>query len=125
MNPEHALILFAHGARDARWSEPLQALRAALATRLPGSAVEVAFLELQAPTLDQALQGLAASAVRRIDVVPVFWAIGGHVATDLPAMVDRFRAAHPRIEVDVLPVLSALPGMVEFIADAVGVLAKR
>lgn len=124
MASEHAVVLFAHGARDPRWAEPLHALRTALQARMPASAVGTAFLELQAPALGQALEDLGTAGVRRIDILPVFWGIGGHVATDLPALVDRFRADHPAVAVTVLPVLSDLPGMIDFIAEAVSVAAR-
>lgn len=44
---------------------------------------------------------------------------GGHVANDVPPLPARFRAQYPRVQLRLLPMLSALPGMTNFIADAV------
>jgi sirohydrochlorin cobaltochelatase len=115
----HAIVLFAHGARDARWGHPLERLRSVLAQRQPGVPVQAAFLERMEPRLEPALAALAAAGVRSIAIAPVFWSAGGHVTGDLPAMVARFRAAHPGVRIDVLPVLSELPGMSEFLAEAI------
>ena len=119
-----AFVLFAHGARDPRWSRTLAALAAALEHRHPGGTVRTAFLELQAPSLEQALDSLAAEGLDEIRIVPVFWAAGGHVNEDLPRMVAEARRRHPQLAIAVLPVLSELPGMLEFIADAVSAAAE-
>jgi sirohydrochlorin cobaltochelatase len=47
----HALILFAHGARDARWSLTLGELARRVAARRPETLVLQAFLEFQSPDL--------------------------------------------------------------------------
>src|SRR5262245_7696055 len=80
---DHALILFAHGARDARWAQTLQVLRQAVLARRPESLVELAFLEFQTPTLSDALASAVAAGCSRIDIAPVFWASGGHVTNDV------------------------------------------
>lgn len=41
-----ALVLFAHGARDARWREPFDRLRERLAAQQPDVDTRLAFLEL-------------------------------------------------------------------------------
>lgn len=114
-----AVILFAHGARDARWSMTLGELQKRVQARLPDAHVGVAFLEFQPPTLDAALERAIDAGARAIDVMPVFWANGGHMASDVPPLLSGLRASHPGLELRLLPVLSELPGMLDFIADAV------
>lgn len=112
------LILFAHGSRDPRWADPLEAL--ALQAKVsseaePGLLVAMAFLEQQTPTLDEALDALAADC-GVIEVFPVFWAANGHVKRDLPALVERARQRHPDVVITVLPVLSEVPGLLPHLA---------
>lgn len=114
----HAIVLFAHGARDHRWGVALERLRQALLAQQPQLRIALAFLELQPPTLPETLAALAAEGVTAIDIAPVFWARGGHVAADLPALVAQFTAQHPSRTVRILPVLAELPGMNAFIAQA-------
>jgi sirohydrochlorin cobaltochelatase len=121
-----SLVLFAHGARDARWSASLDALAGAIRAHAGQVSVRTAFLELQTPTLLQALEEAASEGARRIHVVPVFWAGAGHVENDLPPLLAEFGARYPQVTVRVLPVLSELPGMLDFIARTVGeVLSRR
>lgn len=92
-----ALILFAHGARDARWLAPFERLQALLRARLPGVAVELAFLELMSPRLPELVQTLAAQGCDEVTVVPVFFGRGGHLLRDFPPLVEELRQAHPDI----------------------------
>jgi sirohydrochlorin cobaltochelatase len=114
-----AIILFAHGARDVRWSGTLSDLSRRVQSRAPDAFVAVAFLEFQPPTLESILGEAIERGCVDIDVLPVFWASGGHVANDLPPLLADLRRKHPGIELRLLPVLSELPGLLDFVADAV------
>ncbi len=57
---DSALILFAHGARDAAWAEPFQRLQKLVQAQLPGVAVALAFLELMTPQLPELTEVLVA-----------------------------------------------------------------
>ncbi|SPA26483.1 sirohydrochlorin chelatase [Cupriavidus taiwanensis] len=92
---DRALVLFAHGARDARWREPFERLQQKLVAALPGCEVRLAFLELMSPLLAETLAELAADGVAEVTVVPVFFGQGGHIRRDLPALLDQCRQAHP------------------------------
>lgn len=115
----HCVILFAHGARDERWSQTLISLRELVAHKLPSAQVALAFLEFQSPSLPEVLEHAVRTGCTRIDLVPVFWASGGHVANDLPPLLARFRVANPLVEIQQLPVLSEIPGLLDFIAEFV------
>ncbi|TAL54417.1 CbiX/SirB N-terminal domain-containing protein [Pandoraea sp.] len=92
-----ALILFGHGARDARWAEPFERLRQMLAAARPELHVALAFLELMSPSLPDAIAAAVSTGCREITVVPMFLGQGGHVRRDLPNLIDACRAAHPEL----------------------------
>jgi sirohydrochlorin cobaltochelatase len=116
---QQGVILFAHGARDTRWSETLAELRQRVHARCQDAHVSVAFLEFQPPNLETALADTIALGCTGIDVVPIFWANGGHVANDLPPLLVRVREQHRQTEINLLPVLSELPGLLDYIADVI------
>lgn len=109
------LVLFAHGARDARWREPFDRLQAKLTTLLPDTAVRLAFLELMEPSLPVALAELAGAGVAEVTVVPVFFGQGGHIRRDLPALIDQCRAQYPAMRID----CATAVGEAESVLDAI------
>jgi sirohydrochlorin cobaltochelatase len=94
------LILFAHGARDARWREPFERLVHKVEAARPDLAVGLAFLELMQPDLATAADALAARGCKTLRIVPVFLGQGGHVREDLPAAVELVRQRHPELAIE-------------------------
>ena len=93
------MILFAHGARDPRWAEPLYRLRERLGKALPGVPVVIAFLEFSEPDLPRAATELLAAGCGSLCIVPIFLGQGGHVRRDLAALVDALAARHPGVDI--------------------------
>jgi sirohydrochlorin cobaltochelatase len=112
-----ALVLFAHGARDAQWSEPFRAIRQAVAKARPDLTVELAFLELMQPPLGDCIAQLAGSGHRRITVAPLFLAQGGHLKRDLPRLLRDLGAKHPAAKIDVLPPIGEVTELLNAISD--------
>jgi sirohydrochlorin cobaltochelatase len=114
-----ALILFAHGARDPEWANPMRRVRAAMQQREPNLRVELAFLEFMAPNLGDCARTLVEEGYDAISVVPMFIAQGGHLKNDVPVLMDELRNAHP----DVRFVLSPPVGETEAIVQAMATYA--
>ena len=92
------LVLFAHGARDARWAEPFKRLRERVARASPDVRVALAYLEIMSPDFDTAATALCDAGCRTIILVPVFLGQGGHIRNDLPLLLQRAAARHPECE---------------------------
>ncbi len=116
MNDKHALVLFAHGARDPRWAQPFMKLQSAAQQQLPGAEVELAFLELMEPRLPAVVDRLVADGCTCISVVPVFLGQGGHVLRDLPPMIEELRARHPQLQLSVSNAVGESPEVLQAIA---------
>ena len=101
MTLQTALILFAHGARDARWAEPFQRLQQQVQQARPDVAVRLAFLELMSPRLPELVAELAGQGCVDMRVVPVFFGQGGHIRRDLPLLVEQLRKDHPQVRFSV------------------------
>lgn len=112
-----ALILFAHGARDARWAEPFRKLQEIIAVARPELQVSLAFLEFMEPRLPDRVAELALAGCGSVTVVPVFFGQGGHVLRDLPPMVDALRAAYPALRLSVAPAVGEDPDVLHAIAS--------
>ena len=115
---ETGLILFAHGARDPRWTAPFDAVAACVRAAQPDLPVRLAFLELMTPTLPEAGAELVALGCRHLHVLPMFLGAGGHVRRDLPLLVQVLRTHHPALEVTVLPAVGEIDSVAAAMAQA-------
>jgi len=118
-----AVILIAHGARDARWMEPFHALRRTLAERLAPKKVAVAFMEFAAPTLAEATDDVRRAGATRVLVAPFFLSGGGHVAKDIPELVDAERRRHPDVTFVTAGAVGEEPEVIAGMVEAVARLA--
>jgi sirohydrochlorin cobaltochelatase len=119
----NAVVLFAHGARDARWAEPFTAIAERMRDIDPKRPIEIAFLELMTPDLAMAVRRLVVGGASRVDVVPLFLGTGGHVRNDLPPLIERLRADHPGVELRLHPAIGENAAVVDAIAAAAVALA--
>ena len=94
---KRALLLLAHGARDALWAAPFEDLAQRLRALAPDSSVRLSYLDFIAPDLKTAGAELAHSGCQRIDVMPLFLGSGGHVRNDVPRLMQELAAEHPHI----------------------------
>lgn len=113
---KRALILFAHGARDARWAEPFKRLQQLLQAQGAGTTVALAFLELMSPRLPEVVAELADNAVNDVTIVPVFFGQGGHVLRDLPVIVDTLRTDYPNMQFQIANAVGEDPHVLQAIA---------
>jgi sirohydrochlorin cobaltochelatase len=114
-----ALILFAHGARDPRWAEPLGRIQQLVAARVaPGLQVHQAFLELMSPSLTELIARLALQQINDITVVPVFLGQGGHVRNDLPQLINELQSLYSQIQFTLTPAIGEDPRVLDAIANA-------
>jgi len=111
------LVLFAHGARDPEWAEPFRAIAARVAAGRKDLTVKLAFLEMQPPSLADAITELAAAGHGTIHIAPLFMAQGGHLKKDVPLLLDGIRERHPGLILTLLPAIGDVPGLRDAIAD--------
>ncbi|HEV3427824.1 MAG TPA: CbiX/SirB N-terminal domain-containing protein [Paraburkholderia sp.] len=115
---KHGMILFGHGARDARWKEPFTRLAAKLAAaRGHGGPVDLAFLELMTPGLPDAIDAQIAQGCTTITVVPVFFGQGGHIRRDLPALIAQCQDAHPDVKLNCATAVGEDDGVLDAIVQ--------
>ena len=117
-----ALILFGHGARDTRWREPFDRLASLWKAQHPNVRVELAFLELMQPSLEEAIAALAGTGASEVVVVPVFFGQGGHLRNDFPVLLTACQEKFPGVVLSATPAVgedeAVLQAIIEFGARA-------
>ena len=108
-NPKSSLILFAHGSRDPKWAEPFKSIQSLIRAQAPDLRVELAFLELMQPGIQECLTSLAKEGVKRVSVVPIFLAAGRHLREDLPVLIAPIRTQFPMLEINICAPIGEIP----------------
>jgi sirohydrochlorin cobaltochelatase len=115
---KRGLLLFAHGARDARWALPFEDVARRIRT-LDGSVlVELSYLEFMAPTLREGGERLAAAGCDQVDVIPLFLGAGGHVRKDLPELLKQLASEHGVVRWRLRRAIGEIDSVIEAMARA-------
>ncbi|HEX3096306.1 MAG TPA: CbiX/SirB N-terminal domain-containing protein [Usitatibacter sp.] len=109
------IVLFVHGSRDPEWARPFEAIRARIGASRPEYPIEIAYLEIMRPTLEEAIASLVDGGAPAITVFPLFMAQGGHLKQDLPRILEAIRASHPRVPIALEPAIGEVPEILEAI----------
>jgi len=107
------ILLVGHGTRDPRGQAQFMELARRLAARYPVTPLAACYLELVEPSVDEAVDRLAAQGVERVVAVPVMLFAAGHVLRDIPAAVQVALENHPRVSLAMTDALGCDPRLVE------------
>jgi sirohydrochlorin cobaltochelatase len=113
---QHAIILFAHGSRDALWRRPIEAVANQMKQLSPDTQVACAYLELTEPDLPTTVAGLVQTGVNAIRIVPMFLGVGRHAREDLPLLLQDLITQHPGVTFDLRNAIGEEPEMTRAMA---------
>ncbi|WP_293029658.1 CbiX/SirB N-terminal domain-containing protein [Natronococcus sp.] len=111
---DEAILLVGHGSRREKSNEQVRELAAGLEDRLE-IPVDAAFLELAAPSIDEAFASLA-PLTSRVTVVHCSLFAASHVKNDVPLAIERARATHD-LEIDNGAHLGIHPALLDLLDD--------
>lgn len=117
-----ATILLAHGSSDPNWIKPFDELLERIRTGIEDQTtrVELAYMELANPTLEEKVESLANEGYTHIDILPLFFAAGRHLRLDVPAQLEALQKEHL-----IKLTLFAPVGLEQEVADAIGHVVLR
>ena len=116
------LVLAAHGSRDPRFAVTAERVRDAVGVALPGVTVALAYLDLNEPTVTDALD---ASVGSHVVVVPLLFSSAFHATVDLPGILDAFREHHHDTPITQTPPLGGDGRLVDALADRLAHIGTR
>lgn len=87
-----ATLLLAHGSSDPNWLAPFSDLLTNIRKGLDGERVELSYMELAEPSMEDQILKLAEEGFTHIDVMPLFFAAGRHLRKDVPGQLDALQA---------------------------------
>ncbi|MFE9580212.1 sirohydrochlorin chelatase [Nocardia sp. NPDC006044] len=114
-----ALIAVAHGSRDPRSAATMAAVVGGIAAGRPGVDVRLAFLDLNAPSVEQVVDAVAAQGHTQAVVVPLLLGNAFHARVDLPGLLAAAHARHPQLQLTQADVLGADSRLIGALRDRV------
>nr|WP_199825418.1 CbiX/SirB N-terminal domain-containing protein [Streptomyces sp. XY511] len=113
MGVSPVLLVIAHGSRDPRHAATVHALTRRARALRPGLRVETAFLDFNAPRVEQVLSALHAEGVRDVVALPLLLTRAFHAKADIPAALSDALTRLPGLSVSVADVLGPSPLLVD------------
>lgn len=115
------MIIAGHGTRDAAGEAESRRLVALVAEKLAPVPVSVGFVELNEPSIDDAVAAAldAQEDPAQAVVVPMMLGTGGHVRHDIPDAIEAGRASHPDADVRYADYLGHDPRLIAALAERI------
>ena len=111
-----AILLVGHGTRDETGQRQFLQLAEQLRAAAAPTRVEVAYIELQSPTIDEALLSLHRQGIEKVTLSPALLFAAGHAKQDIPAAVSAARGKAPELVVKIAEPLGCHEAIVELAA---------
>ena len=118
-----AILLVDHGSQLDAANELLDQIAEGVRRRRRDAIVEVAHMELAAPSLAEGIARCAARGASEVVVCPYFLGPGRHTSRDIPRLVEEARVTHPSLRVSVAAPLGFDERLVDLVlarADSAG-----
>jgi sirohydrochlorin cobaltochelatase len=119
------LVLLAHGSKDPRWRAPFEQLAQRLRQELGDQNVRLAYMEFIAPTLMDVASECVGQQIVRLKVLPLFMAVGAHIAKDIPEQAAAAQRQFPQLTIEVLPPIGEDVRLLQLVEQLALEAAKR
>ncbi|MGH3900999.1 MAG: CbiX/SirB N-terminal domain-containing protein [Pseudonocardiaceae bacterium] len=113
------MLVVGHGSRDADGVDEFWALAKTIRAVAGDLVTGFGFIELSAPTVDEAIDDLVARGATEIVSVPLVLLPAGHLKNDSPAALARARARHPGVHFSLARDLGIEPHVLAVAADRI------
>jgi len=118
-----ALLVMVHGSPRPVANEDMYRVVALVKERGAFDAVQVGFMECNAPTIPEAVEACVAEGAGRVVAVPYFLHTGTHVADDLPTLLEEAQTRYPQVEFAMGRYLGASPRLTDILGERAGAVS--
>lgn len=115
------ILYVAHGTRLKQGVEEAKLFVSELNNHLPIQIQEIAFLEFQTPTMEDACEQLIQKGVTTIYLFPLLLFAAGHAKDDIPKIIAKVRRKYPHITIYNMGVLGVSAELAQIVANRVKV----
>ncbi|MCG0275682.1 MAG: CbiX/SirB N-terminal domain-containing protein [Thermosediminibacteraceae bacterium] len=94
-----ALLLIAHGSREGDCARVMEKILKKVKSSGVIGLAEVAYVQFQHPTIEEAVRSLTDSGAKEILAVPFFLFEGVHVKCDIPHQLRKAASEYPAVKI--------------------------
>ena len=109
------LILLAHGSSTKEWADAFFAMTKRV--RESFADADLAFMELSEPSLEAACCEANEHGYTHVRVLPLFLAVGRHLKSDVPRMIEEYEKRFG-LHIELLPPVGQHPAIEKAMFDA-------
>lgn len=114
---KQALLVMVHGSPRPIANNDMFAVVDVIRERGVYPIVEVGFMEINEPSIPEAIERCVAQGAERVLAVPYFLHTGNHVTDDLPTLLEAAQAKYPQVEFLMGDYLGHDPLLAEVVAE--------
>lgn len=114
-----AVLLVSHGSRSHQTKREVQALVSELRKTSDVPLLEMAFLEIESPSIDEGIDRCVAQGASQILILLNFLNAGRHVDVDIPAIVYESQLKHPKVSIQISEPVGQHPGVKNLFQDLI------
>ncbi|HIE26313.1 TPA: sirohydrochlorin cobaltochelatase [Candidatus Poribacteria bacterium] len=113
-----AILLLGHGSQAVGANQAMYRVTE-LIRQQTGYIVEVGFMALNSPSIEDAVANCIVQGAHKIVVIPYFLHLGVHVQRDLPRRLAEIKRQYPDVEIMMGKHLGFHPKLVEVVLDRI------
>ena len=110
-------LFIAHGSRESAAQQGFEALLKSLTRPLAPHAVCGAYLTLNEPSIEQAVEGWVKKGQSDFVIVPLFFFEGAHLKNDIPQILADLKLKYADVHFHVMPALASIEGFAGWVAE--------
>ncbi len=114
-----ALLMVGHGSRAENANAGMFSIAARIRETGEVPIVECGFLQLNPPTIEEALDRCVEQGAKRVHMIPYFLHMGVHIQEDIPEVVAACRRKYPGVDIILGDQLGADPLLAELVIKRV------
>lgn len=95
---DYSIVVAAHGSRDPKAIEELEALVALMKARSPQRTITHGYLEFARPTIDEGVRSAVQAGERPIVMLPALLFAASHAKNDMPGELAMLKREYPQVD---------------------------
>lgn len=114
-----AILYVVHGTRVKKGIEEASSCVQKLMNQLPTPIQEMAFLEFQHPTMEEAFERMIEKGATMIYVFPLLLFAAGHAKKDIPIIIEKMKKRYPFVTIEYTGAFGVCRELVEIIVERI------